>query len=303
MRILVSASRGLIGRAVAASLVADGQDIVRLTRQRAGPGELLWDPAAGRLDPAALEGFDAVLHLSGEPILGRWTTSKKLAIRASRVDSTRLLARALAGLRRPPETLLVASAVGIYGDRGTESLTEASTLGTDWLARVTAEWEAAAAPAATRGIRVAQLRSGLVLSREGGALRQMLLPFRLGVGGPVGDGRSYWSWITIDDWVGAARHLLVAGDVHGPVNLTAPHAVTNREFARTLGRVLRRPALLPVPAFALRLLFGEAAATVLTGSRVLPSKLLASGYQFAFPHLEPALRHLLAPGGGKESAA
>jgi uncharacterized protein len=301
MRILMSASRGLIGRAVSTSLAADGHDVVRLARRRAGPGEVLWDPAAGRLDPAALEGVDAVIHLSGEPILGRWTRTKKIAIRASRVDSTRLLSRALAGLRRPPAVFLVASAVGVYGDRGTESLTEDSSLGTDWLARVTAEWEAAAAPAAERGIRVAHLRSGLVLSRDGGALKQMLLPFRLGAGGPVGSGRAYWSWIAIDDWVGAARHLLTAGELRGPVNLTAPHAVTNGEFARTLGRVLRRPALLPVPPFALRLLFGEAAATVLTGSRVLPSKLLASGYQFAFPHLEPALRHLL--GRGKESVA
>jgi uncharacterized protein (TIGR01777 family) len=294
MRILISAASGLIGSAVSAALHADGHVVVRLVRRPPGAGEVRWDPAAGVLDPAAVEGCDAVVHLSGERILGRWTAAKKAAIRASRVDSTALLAGVLPGLRRPPATLIVASAVGYYGDRGDELLTEESSPGRDWLAQVTREWEAAAEPAARRGIRVVHLRTGLVLTPKGGALARMLLPFQLGLGGPVASGRQYWSWIAIDDAVGAVRHLLAATQVRGPVNVTAPAAVTSREFARTLGRVLRRPAVLPIPAFALRLLYGEAAdAALLTGSRVVPAKLQASGYAFRYPYLEAALRHLL----------
>jgi uncharacterized protein (TIGR01777 family) len=297
MRILISAASGLIGSAVSAALQADGHAVVRLVRRPpVAGGEVRWDPAAGVLDPTAVEGSDAVVHLSGEPILGRWTAAKKAAIRASRVDSTALLSGVLAGLRHPPATLIAASAVGYYGDRGDELLTEESTPGRDWLAQVTSEWEAAAEPAARRGIRVVHLRTGLVLAPppKGGALASMLLPFQLGLGGPVASGRQYWSWIAIDDAVGAVRHLLASPQVRGPVNVTAPAPVTSREFARTLGRVLRRPAVLPVPAFALRLLFGEAAdATLLTGSRVVPAKLQASGYAFLYPYLEAALRHVL----------
>jgi len=294
MRILISAASGLIGSAVSAALQADGHAVVRLVRRPPDAGEVRWDPATGLLDPTAVEGSDAVVHLSGEGILGRWTAAKKAAIRESRVDSTALLAGVLAGLRRPPATLVVASAVGYYGDRGDEWLTEESAPGRDWLAQVTREWEAAAEPAVRRGIRVVHLRTGLVVTPKGGALASMLLPFQLGLGGPVASGRQYWSWIAIDDAVGAVRHLLAAPHVRGPVNLTAPAPVTSRQFARTLGRVLRRPAVLPVPAFALRLLFGEAAdATLLTGSRVVPAKLQASGYAFLYPYLEAALRHVL----------
>jgi uncharacterized protein (TIGR01777 family) len=302
MRLLISAASGLIGSAVAAGLAADQHEIVRLVRRSPGPGgggeaggrEIRWDPGSGMLDPSAVEGFDAVVHLSGAPIIGRWTAAKKVAIRASRVDTTALLAGVLAKLARPPATLLVASAIGFYGDRGDESLTEESAPGTGWMAELCRAWEAAAEPAARRAIRVAHLRTGLVLAPTGGALAPMLLPFRLGLGGPVSSGRQYWSWVAIDDVVGAVRHLLAATDVRGPVNVTAPYPVTSREFARTLGSVLRRPAVLPVPAFALRLAFGESAdAALLTGSRVLPAKLQASGFSFRYPHLEPALRHVL----------
>ncbi len=299
MRILISAASGLIGSAVSSALTVDGHTVVRLVRRapRGEADEVRWDPAAGVLDSAAVVGFDAVVHLSGERILGRWTAAKKAAIRASRVGSTALLARALAQSPRPPRAFVAASAIGYYGDRGDEVLTEDSPPGTDWLARLCAEWEAAAGPAARRGIRVVHLRTGLALSRAGGALARMLLPFRLGLGGPVGNGWQYWSWIAIDDVVGAVRHLLASPDVRGPVNLTAPQPVTSREFARTLGHVLGRPALLPVPAFVLRLLFGEAAdAALLTGSRVAPTKLQASGYFFLYPHLEAALRHVLGVG-------
>src|SRR2546425_1867116 len=300
MRILISAASGLIGSAASAALTADGHRVIRLVRRPPGAGEVRWDRAAGVLDPTAVAGFDAVVHLSGERLLGRWTAAKKAAIRASRVDSTALLARALAANPRPPQTLIAASAIGYYGDRGDEVVSEESPPGTDWLARLSEEWEAAAEPARRRGIRIVHLRTGLVLSRSGGALAQMLLPFRLGLGGPVGSGRQYWSWIAIDDVVGAVRHLLASTQVRGPVNVTAPTPVTSREFARTLGRVLGRPALLPVPAFALRLLFGEAAdAALLTGSKVVPAQLQASGYAFLYPHLEAALRHLLR-GGDKE---
>ena len=296
MRTLISAASGLIGSAVSAALSAEGHTVVRLVRRSPEAGEVRWDPAAAVLDPAAVEGFEAVIHLSGERILGRWTAAKKAAIRASRVDSTALLARALGRCARPPATLIAASAIGYYGDRGDEVLTEESAPGVDWLARMTREWEAAAEPAARRGIRVVHLRAGLVLTPKGGALARMLLPFQLGLGGPVASGRQYWSWIAIDDVVGAVRHLLATPAVGGggPVNLTTPYPVTSREFARTLGRVLGRPALLPVPAFALRLVFGEAAdAALLSGSRVVPAKLQASGYAFVYPHLEAALRHVL----------
>src|SRR5438128_9177591 len=208
MRILISAASGLIGSAVSAGLTAAGHTVIRLVRRPPAVGEVRWDPAASVLDAAAVAGFDSVVHLSGEPILGRWTAAKKAAIRASRVDSTALLARALAETPRPPRTLIAASAIGYYGDRGDEVLTEASSPGVDWLAQVTREWETAAEPAARRGIRVVHLRTGLVLTPRGGALARMLLPFRLGLGGPVASGRQCWSWIAIDDVVGAVRHLL-----------------------------------------------------------------------------------------------
>jgi hypothetical protein len=303
MRILVSGSTGLVGSALVPALGGAGHDVVRLVRSEAAGGgsAVRWDPAAGRLDAAALEGLDAVVHLAGESVAaGRWTAAKKERIRASRVDGTRLLCRALAGLSRPPRVLACASAIGFYGSRGDEVLKEESAPGSDFLAGVCKEWEAAAEPASRKGIRVASLRFGMILSPAGGALAKMLLPFRLGAGGILGDGRQYVSWIAIDDVLGAIQHVLSSQPLRGPVNVVAPRPVTNREFTRTLGRVLGRPTIVPMPAFAARVVFGEMAdALLLSSARVEPARLLSSGHRFRFPDLEGALRHLL----GKAKAA
>ena len=296
LHVLVSGASGLIGSALVPFLTTGGHRVTRLVRSPpAGEGAVFWDPAARRLDPAALEGADAVVHLAGEPIArGRWTDAKKARIRDSRIQGTELLAEALARLDRPPRVLVSASAVGYYGDRGAELLRETSPPGTGFLAGVCRDWEAATRAAAAKGIRVATLRFGIVLSPAGGALARMLPPFRLGVGGRIGGGRQYMSWIAVDDAVGAIHHALMTDDLEGPVNVVAPQAVTNREFTRTLGRVLRRPTIFPVPAFAARLAFGELAdALLLASARVEPARLLAAGYRFRHPDLEDALRHLL----------
>lgn len=260
-----------------------------------GAAAVAWDPAAGRLDGAALDGLDAVVHLAGEDISrGAWTAAKKARIRQSRVEGTALLARTLASLDRPPAVLACASAVGYYGDRGDEALTEESPPGTGFLASVCRDWEAAASPAVEAGIRVLHLRFGVVLSPAGGALARMLGPFRMGMGGPIGSGRHYVSWIAIDDALGAVVHALSSETLRGPMNVASPGPVTHLEFARTLGRVLGRPTLLAVPAFGLRLLFGEMATEVLLASqRLEPARLLSTGYEFRYPNLEGALRHLL----------
>lgn len=302
MKFVISGATGLIGTALAARVARGGHEIVPLVRRPPRPGEhaIRWDPAAGTIDRAALEGCDVVVQLAGESVLGRWTPAKKRRIRESRVAGTRLVSEAIAGLARRPRVLLAASAVGYYGDRGAEELTEVSAPGTDFLAQVARDWEAATAPAARAGVRVVNLRFGIVLSAAGGALAKMLPAFRLGLGGPIGKGAQYFSWVALDDVLGAMLHALATESVAGPVNVTAPHAVTNLDFARALGRVLGRPAVLPVPPFALRLAFGaEAAATMRSSQRVRPARLLASGFQFRFAELEPALRHLLAapPGG------
>ena len=296
MKVLVSGSSGLIGSALVGAWANAGHEAVRLVRRGTGldGAEVGWDPATGRIDAAALEGLDAVVHLAGESIAGRWTPRKKSAIRGSRVDGTRLLCETLAGLDAPPDLLVCASAVGFYGNRGDERLTEESGPGDGFLADVCREWEAATRPAEERGIRVVSLRLGMVLSRRGGALAQMLLPFRLGLGGPVGSGRQWWSWIALDDVVAAVDHVLATPGLRGPVNLVSPEPVTNREFARALGRVLRRPAFLPMPAFAARLALGEMAdAAILASVRATPLRLLESGFAFAHPSLEPALQHIL----------
>jgi uncharacterized protein (TIGR01777 family) len=236
-----------------------------------------------------------VVHLAGANIAaGRWTPARKAEIRDSRVEGTRSLCQALARLAHPPQVLASASAVGFYGDRGTETLTEESVAGTGFLPGVCQAWEAAAEPATRVGIRVVHLRFGMILSPAGGALRKMLLPFRLGGGGRVGSGAQFVSWIAIDDVLGAIEHVLREESLHGPVNVVAPESVTNAEFTRSLGRVLRRPTLIPLPAFAARLAFGEMAdALLLASARVMPARLRASGYRFRFPELEGALRHLL----------
>ena len=298
LRVAVSGASGLIGTALLRRLEREGHTALRLVRRAPrGEREIAWDPAAGRLDGAALEGVDAVVHLSGENVGVRWTEERKRRIRASRVDSTRLLATTLAGLARKPSVLVAASAVGIYGDRGDERLDEMSAHGDDFLARVVRDWEAAAAPAAEAGIRVAQLRFGVVLSAREGALAKLLPPFRLGAGGPVGGGDQWMSWISLDDAVEIVARALRDPAFSGPVNAVAG-PVTNAEFARTLGRVLGRPALVPVPAFALRLAFGEMADhTILASQRAEPRRLTQLGFAFHHPELEGALRAALADHG------
>lgn len=296
MKVLISGSSGLIGSALAPFLSAQGHTITRLVRS-AGNHEnaVSWDPQAGTIDSTRLEGFDAVVHLAGESIAGgRWTAARKARIRDSRVEGTRLLATALAGLERRPRVLVSASAMGYYGDRGDEVLREDSPPGTGFLADACRAWEQAADPAREKGIRVVNLRTGLVLAGAGGALPKMLPPFKLGVGGVVGSGRQYWSWITLDDEVAAIHHVLVSESLEGPVNAVVPRAVTNREFTQSLGRVLSRPTLFPLPAFVARLALGEMADELLLASqRLEPARLMASGYPYRFPDLEPALRHVL----------
>jgi uncharacterized protein (TIGR01777 family) len=295
--VAISGATGLIGSALAARLRARNVRVRRLVRTRAqSPDDILWDPMRGVLSPADLEGADAVVHLAGEPLAHRWTEARKRAIRESRVRGTELVARTIAALDHRPRVLLSGSAIGIYGDRGDEPLDEESALGSDFLAGVTREWEAASVAAADAGVRVVLLRTGIVLSPNGGALERLLLPFRLGVGGPIGSGRQWMSWISLDDHVRAMEHALATTGMHGPVNLVSPNPVTNAEFAATLGRVLSRPALVPAPAFALELAYGEMArATILAGQRVLPKALLRSEFHFAHPTLEQALRFELAP--------
>jgi uncharacterized protein (TIGR01777 family) len=296
MRFAVTGASGLVGRALVGFLSRDGHEIVRLVRRPPrARDEARWEPSAGTIDVAALDGVEAVVHLAGENIAeGRWTASRKAALRESRVGPTRLLAETLAGARRPPRVLVSSSAVGYYGDRGPALLDEACPPADDFLGRLAWEWEQATDSAARAGIRVVRLRTGIVLSPDGGALAKMLVPFRAGIGGVLGSGRQFMSWITIDDLVHVIRFTATSAALEGPVNAVAPGAVTNREFTRTLGRVLGRPTIAPAPAFALRLVFGEMADAALLGStRVTPARLLAAGYRFRFPELEGALRHLL----------
>ena len=297
LHLVITGAGGLIGSALLPSLAADGHRITRMTRGAAGPGEISWDPTRGILDLRQLGRVDGVIHLAGENIGSRWTSARKRRIQQSRVLGTGLLSQALSRLQPRPEVLISASAIGIYGDRGNEALTESSTPGDpaqDFLVRVCLDWEAAAQPAREAGIRVVHPRFGVVLSPDGGALAKLLPPFRLGLGGHQGHGYQWMSWIAIDDVVGAVRHLLSDRQLSGPVNVTAPGAVVNRHFTQILGRVLRRPTLFRVPAAALKLGLGEMAQrTVLASARVQPSKLLLSGYRFGYPELEGALRHVL----------
>jgi hypothetical protein len=297
LHIAVTGASGLLGRTLVPFLTTGGHRVVTVSRRARGPDQIGWNPDGGNLDPSALEGLDAAVHLAGEPIGVRWTAARKRRIRESRTRGTRLLAETLARLPRPPRVLVSASAVGIYGNRGDTMLTEDTPpdeARPDFLVEVAREWEAATEPARSAGIRVVHLRFGIVLSPAGGALGRMLPPFRLGLGGPLGSGQQWVSWIAIDDAVGAVHHSVMAESLAGPVNATAPEPVTGRALARTLGRVLGRPALLAAPGPALRLAFGEMAQAALLGSqRVLPTRLLASGYRFRYPSLEPALRFVL----------
>ena len=295
--VAITGASGMIGRALVARLQSNGRRVRPLVRsaRAESPDDIVWDPMQGVLEPRDLEGAEAVVHLAGEPIAQRWTGSRREAIRESRVRGTELLARTIATLERKPRVLLSGSAIGYYGDRGDEPVDEESTPGTDFLAGVAREWEASTAAASGAGVRVVLLRTGIVLSPHGGALERLLPPFRLGVGGQIGTGRQWMSWIALHDHVSAMEHALATTGLHGPVNLVSPNPVTNAEFAATLGRVLDRPALVPVPSFALELLYGEMArATILAGQRVLPRALLRTGFEFAHPTLDEALRFELA---------
>jgi len=297
VNVAVSGASGLIGAALVSSLEAQGHRAIRLVRRMPRPDEdaLRWDPFTGVLTPAGPSVADAIVHLAGDSILGlRWTAEKKRRIRESRTTATRLLVQALTRLANPPAVLVCASGTGYYGSRGDEVLTEDSRPGTGFLADLARDWEAATATAIARGIRVVNLRLGVVLSARGGALATMLTPFRMGLGGVIGDGAQWMSWIALDDVIGAIRHALTTDALRGPVNTVAPAPVTNADFTRTLGRVLGRPTLIPLPAFAARLALGEMADELaLVSQRVMPARLLASGFAFRRPTLEDALRAAL----------
>lgn len=295
MRIIVTGATGLIGSALSSYLRKEGHRVNRLVRGRPSSGseEIFWDPDKGNIDAPSLEGADVVVHLAGENVgRGRWTQKRKKAILQSRVEGTRLLCEALAGLKKPPGVLISASAVGYYGPGGERFFDEEAPPGKSFLGEVCRRWEAATAPAAESGIRVVVPRIGIVLSARGGALAKMLMPFKLGLGGRVGQGSQYMSWIAIDDMVGVLYHM-ISNNLSGPVNAVAPNPVTQIEFARTLGGVMNRPAFFPTPAFLVKLIFGEMGrALLLEGARVDCTRLRASGYAFCRPSLEDALRSI-----------
>jgi len=296
MKILVTGSSGLVGTALLAAIRSAGHQAIPLIRRTDAPaGAASWDPLADRMDSRIFAGIDAVIHLAGENLShGRWTAAKKLRIAASRIQSTNLLAQTISQLQTRPRIFLCASAIGYYGNRGDEILSEDSPQGHGFIADLCEQWEQACAPAVAAGVRVAQLRLGVVLSTDGGALPQMLTPFRLGLGGVIGNGRQYVSWITLDDLIAAMLHLLDRSQLAGPVNLVAPQPVTNRQLTKSLGRALHRPTLLPLPAFAARLALGEIADELLLAStRVIPRRLLEDGFAFQYPDLDGALSHLL----------
>ncbi len=298
MRVAVSAASGLIGSAVVRELAGGGADVVRLVRRPPrSSAEIGWQPdaAAGGLEPAALRGVDAVIHLSGAPVAGRrWTPARKELLRSSRIRSTATLAAAMAAAEPRPGVLLCASAIGYYGDTAHQAVDENAPPGEGFLAGLVRDWEAAADPARAAGLRVASFRSGLVLTPGGGLLGRLLLPFRLGAGARIGSGQQYMSWISVADEVRAIRFLLESPDAAGPYNLTAPVPVTNAEFTRALASAVRRPALLTLPAWALRAVLGEVASELLGSARVLPARLQAAGFTFEHPDIGTALGALLA---------
>lgn len=301
MRIAITAATGLIGSALAQSLTADGADVVRLVRRPpAGTGEVRWDPAAagGGLSPESLAGLDAVVHLSGAPVAGgRWTAARKRELRASRIGSTATLVRAVLSAPQPPPVLLVASAIGWYGDTGGQEVDENAPAGRGFLAGLVRDWEAAAQPAADAGLRVVNLRSGIVLSRRGGMLKPLLLPFRLGLGARIGPGTQYLSWISIEDHVRACRFLMADSALSGPVNLTAPAPVTNAEFTAALAQHLHRPARLAVPAALVRAALGELSGELLSSYRIRPARLEEAEFTFRSPKIGSAITAALTGGG------
>ena len=294
-RILVSGASGPIGAALVPALNASGAAVTCLVRKMAaGPDQIVWDPARP-LPPDSVSGLDAVIHLAGESIVGRWTPAKKRRILESRTQGTGHLAEAAANATPPPRVFISASAVGFYGNRGDEILREDSGSGEGFAAEICRQWEAAAQPAAKAGIRTAQMRFGVVMSADGGALPKMLTPFRLGLGGRMGNGRQWWPWVSVRDVVGAIQQVLHDESLSGPVNTVAPNPVSNAEFTRILASVLRRPALFPMPAFAVRIIFGEMGEELfLSSQRVVPARLVASGYQFQHPDLKNALQEIFA---------
>ena len=297
MKVLVTGASGLIGSALVASLQRENHSVIRLVRPGTGPGpeEVSWNPESPQMDAARLEGSDAVIHLAGAPMADkRWTLARKQVLRSSRVDATRNLVRVLRQLKQRPSVLVSASAMGYYGDRGDEVLTESSPPGSGFICELVRAWEASALDAEKDGIRVVHLRFSVVLSAKGGALARMLPPFRLGLGGRLGSGKQWMSWIALDDAIAAIHASLVHEQWQGPVNVSSPYPVTNEEFTRILARTIRRPALFPVPRLALRLLFGEIADSLLLAStRLMPEKLIAYRHLFRYPELEPALRAVL----------
>lgn len=295
MRILISGITGLIGSFLAQSLRSDGHTVLGLSRSAQGRDDLIeWSPAHGQLDPLLVDGFDAVVHLAGESIAGRWNDEKKQRIRRSRIDGTALLATTLAKVERKPQVFISASAVGYYGDRGEDRLTEDAKPGNGFLAEVAMEWEQAADAAREANIRTVHPRFGMVLSPKGGALQQMLTPFRFGVGGRIGSGRQYWPWISLDDAAGVIRRAMEGDDLNGPVNAVAPEPPTCSEFVKALGRALRRPTILPMPAFAARLVLGEFAdAALLASTRAVPARLESIEYSFTHPTLDACFSDLL----------
>lgn len=294
-RVLVSGVSGPIGAELLPLLEEQGCEVVRLVRGHTAPANhIAWDPQKP-IAPEKVSGFDAVVHLAGESIVGRWSDEKKRRIRDSRVTPTRYLSEALAATERKPAVFVSGSAIGFYGDRGDELLTESSAPGKQFLSEVCRDWEAASEPAARSGIRTVMIRTGVVLSMAGGALPQMVVPFRMFVGGKIGSGKQWWSWIHVEDHVRAIWHAITDESVHGPVNLVAPRPETNAQFTYELASVLNRPAIFPMPAFAARLAFGQMADELLLASqRVKPDRLEASGFEFKFPDLSAALKDLLS---------
>lgn len=296
MKVLVTGSHGLVGTALIKSLTAANHSVSRLVRKSSTSGtDIFWDPESGTIDKQKLEGLDLVFHLAGESIAsGRWNDEKKRKIRESRVRGTQLLAKTLAQLTDRPGTLITASAIGYYGNRGDEVLTEQSRAGTGFLSDVCVEWEDATTPASAAGIRVVLARFGIILDKKGGALAKMLPPFRMGIGGRIGDGKQWMSWIALDDVIAGLQFVAENQRISGPVNFVAPNPVTNAEFTKSLGKVLSRPTLFPVPAFGARLAFGEMAdALLLSSQRVEPVCLKIENYSFRFSNLDAALRHIL----------
>jgi len=296
MRILISGSHGLVGNALSSELTKDGHQIVSLVRHKSGSlSEIEWHPNQGSIESEHVSGFDAVIHLAGESIAsGRWTDEKKQKIRDSRVKGTTLLSEALARSSKPPETFISASAIGYYGNRGDELLNERSTAGDDFLAEVCTAWETATVEAEASGIRTVHARFGIILDQNGGALSKMLTPFRMGVGGKIGDGKQWMSWIALADVIRGLKFVIENNSITGPVNFVAPNPVTNGEFTKTLGDVLGRPTLFPMPSFVARLAFGEMAdALLLSSAKVEPKRLQDGGYRFEFEKLQPAFESIL----------